>query len=317
MFAAYATSRGRALVDRELYLPKSWTSDPDRYRAARIPEDRTFATKGELARRLVLHALASDLPIGWVTADSAYGQEWGFRRMLEEAGVGYVLAVPKSQQVKSLAGIWRVDQLIAEAPDDAWQRLSCGDGAKGPRLFDWAAAQLPVIDFFDGEEPTHRRWVLARRSIKRPDEVAYYLAYGPTAVTVAELVRIAGSRWAIEECFQAAKNECGLDEYEVRRYVGWYRHITLAMLAHAFLAAMAAAAIERGPKKRHGPPCSPHRGRGPQAPGNLPDNANSPAPPTRSRADLVEMETPPPGRRPPLPLPPPDRYATHLRHPRT
>ncbi|WUN20918.1 IS701 family transposase [Streptomyces phaeochromogenes] len=257
VFAAYATSRGRALVDRELYLPKSWTSDPDRYRAARIPEDRTFATKGELARRLVLHALASDLPIGWVTADSAYGQEWGFRRMLEEAGVGYVLAVPKSQQVKSLAGIWRVDQLIAEAPDDAWQRLSCGDGAKGPRLFDWAAAQLPVIDFFDGEEPTHRRWVLARRSIKRPDEVAYYLAYGPTAVTVAELVRIAGSRWAIEECFQAAKNECGLDEYEVRRYVGWYRHITLAMLAHAFLAAMAAAAIERGAEETTRPALQP------------------------------------------------------------
>jgi SRSO17 transposase len=196
--------------------------------------------------QLALRALASELPIGWVTADSAYGQEWGFRRMLEEAGVGYVVAVPKTQQVKSLAGIWRMDQLIAEAPDDAWQRLSCGDGAKGPRLFNWAAAQLPVIDFFDGEEPTHRRWVLARRSIKRPHEVAFYLAYGPTGTTVAELVRIAGSRWAIEECFQAAKNECGLDEYEVRRYVGWYRHITLAMLAHVFLAAMAAAAIETG-----------------------------------------------------------------------
>jgi SRSO17 transposase len=152
VFAAYATCRGRVLVDRELYLPKSWTNDPDRCRAAKVPENRTCATKGELARRLVLRALASELPSGWVTADSAYGQQWGFRRMLEEAGVGYV----------------------------------------------------------------------------------------------AELVRIAGPRWAIEECFQAAQNECGLDEYEVRRYVGWYRHITLAMLDHAFLAAMAAAAIETG-----------------------------------------------------------------------
>jgi SRSO17 transposase len=246
VFAAYASVKGRALVDRELYLPKSWTNDPDRCRAAKIPADRVFATKGELARRLVLRALACDLPIGWVTADSAYGQEWGFRRMLEEAGVGYVLAVPKSQQVKSLAGIWRIDQLVGEAPDDAWQRLSCGDGAKGPRLYDWASAQLPVIDFFDGDTPAHRRWVLARRSIKRPSETAYYLAYAPTGTTVAELVRIAGSRWAIEECFQAAKNECGLDEYEVRRYPGWYRHITLAMLAHAFLAAMAAGEMERG-----------------------------------------------------------------------
>ncbi|MCX5441064.1 IS701 family transposase [Streptomyces sp. NBC_00063] len=259
VFAAYASARGRALVDRELYLPKSWTSDLDRCRAAKIPEDRAFATKGELARRLVLRALASDLPIAWVTADSAYGQEWGFRRFLEEAGLSYVLAVPKSQQVKSLAGIWRIDQLISEAPDDAWQQLSCGDGAKGPRLFDWASAKLPVIDFFDGDEPTHRRWVLARRSIKRPDEIAYYLAYAPTDSTPADLVRIAGSRWAIEECFQAAKNECGLDEYEVRRYPGWYRHVTLAMLAHAFLAAMAAAAVERGAEEtvpvssRHSP----------------------------------------------------------------
>ncbi|MFE5029146.1 hypothetical protein ACFRAO_39130 [Streptomyces sp. NPDC056656] len=157
-----------------------------------------------------------------------------------------MLAVPNSQQVKSLAGIWRIDQLISEAPDEAWQQLSCGDGAKGPRLFDWASAKLPVIDFFDGDEPTHRRWVLARRSIKRPDEIAYYLADAPTGSTPADLVPIAGSRWAIEECFQAAKNECGLDEYEVRRYPGRYRHVTLAMLAHAILAAMAAAAVERG-----------------------------------------------------------------------
>ncbi|WP_406337021.1 IS701 family transposase [Streptomyces sp. NBC_00649] len=257
VFAAYASIKGRALVDRELYLPKSWTADADRCRAAKIPQDRMFATKGELARRLVLRALASDLPIAWVTADSAYGQEWGFRRFLEESGVGYVLAVPKSQQVKSLAGIWRIDQLFTEAPEDAWQRLSAGDGAKGPRVYDWASARLPVIDFFDGDLPTHRRWVLARRSIKRPDEVAYYLAYAPISVTVAELVRIAGSRWAIEECFQAAKNECGLDEYEVRRYPGWYRHITLAMLAHAFLAAMAAAAIERGTEETITAPSRP------------------------------------------------------------
>ncbi|WP_405984223.1 IS701 family transposase [Streptomyces sp. NBC_00872] len=257
VFAAYSSDKGRALVDRELYLPKSWTDDPDRCRAAKIPEERTFATKGELARKLVRRALASALPVAWVTADSAYGQEWGFRRMLEEAGVGYVLAVPKSQQVKSPPGTWRIDALIAEAPDDAWQHLSCGDGAKGPRVYDWAAAELPVIDIFAGDTPTHRRWVLARRSPARPDEIAYYLAYAPYGTTVEDLVRIAGSRWAIEECFQAAKNECGLDQYEVRRYVGWYRHITLVMLAHAFLAAMAAAETERGAEETMNPPSRP------------------------------------------------------------
>ncbi|GAA1936643.1 IS701 family transposase [Streptomyces sodiiphilus] len=246
VFAAYATSNGRALVDRELYLPKSWTQDVERCAAAKIPEDRTFATKGDLAKVMVARALASPLPIAWVAADAAYGQEWRLRRMLEEAGVGYVLAVPKSQQIKSLAGIWRIDQLIADAPEDVWQRLSCGNGAKGPRVYDWAAATLPGIDIFDGGQPTHRRWVLARRSLARSDEIAYYLAYAPEGTTVEELVRIAGSRWAIEECFQAAKNECGLDEYEVRRYPGWYRHITLAMLAHAFLAAIAASEGKKG-----------------------------------------------------------------------
>lgn len=243
VFAAYASRRGRALVDRELYLPRSWSDDRERCRTARIPEERGFATKPELARGLVLRALASALPIAWVTADAAYGQEWRFRRTLEEAGVGYVLAVPKSQQIPS-AG--RIDHALAGAPAEAWERLSCGQGAKGPRVYDWAAARLPAIEDLDGDDPTHHRWVLARRSLSRPEEIAYYLAYAPLEATVADLVHVAGSRWAIEECFQAAKNECGLDQYEVRRYVGWYRHITLAMLAHAFLAALAAQALEKG-----------------------------------------------------------------------
>ncbi|WP_370252627.1 IS701 family transposase [Streptomyces sp. V4I8] len=240
VFAAYATRSGRALVDRELYLPKSWTSDRQRCRAAKIPDERGFATKGELARDIVRRCIAAGLPAAWVTADEAYGQDWHFRRLLEQLDLSYVVAVPKSQQIKSLAGIWRIDQLIEEAPADAWQQLSCGDGAKGPRIYDWAAAKLPVNLIFDPHPPTHHRWVMGRRSLSDPGELAYYLAYAPVDVEIAELVRIAGSRWAIEECFQAAKNECGLDEYEVRRYIGWYRHITLTMLAHAVLAALAA-----------------------------------------------------------------------------
>ncbi|WP_435178967.1 IS701 family transposase [Actinacidiphila sp. bgisy145] len=243
VFAAYASPKGRALVDRDLYLPKSWTSDPDRCAAAKIPAEREFATKGDLAKAMVMRALASPLPIAWVSADSAYGQEWRFRHMLEETGVGYVLAVPKSQHVR---GMGRIDFAIAQAPDEVWERHSCGQGAKGNRVYDWAAARLPAVDDFDGDHPTHHRWVLARRSLARPDEIAYYLAYAPAGTSVADLVRIAGTRWAIEEAFQAAKNECGLDQYEVRRYPGWYRHITLAMLAHAFLAATAAQAGARG-----------------------------------------------------------------------
>ncbi|WP_328891081.1 IS701 family transposase [Streptomyces sp. NBC_00316] len=238
VFAAYASGRGWALVDRELYIPKSWAEDRERCRAAKIPDDQAFATKGELARRMVLRALASSLPITWVTADSAYGQESRFRRLLEQSGVGYVLAVPKSQFT---VGCPRIEGLFAQAPAEAWEKISCGDGAKGPRVYHWAAVRLPAVAEFDyqGEVPHRIRWALARRSISRPDEIACYLAYTPVEITGRELVRIAGSRWAIEECFQAAKNECGLDQYEVRRYVGWYRHITLAMLAHAFLAVTA------------------------------------------------------------------------------
>ncbi len=240
VFAAYATSLGRALVDRDLYLPKAWTSDRDRCRAAEIPDERDFATKGELARDIVRRCLAAGLPAKWITADEAYGQDWHFRRLLERLDIGYVVAVPKSRQIKSLAGIWRIDQRIDEAPGDAWQRLSCGDGAKGPRVYDWAAAKLPADIIFDPDPPAHHRWVMARRSLSDPADLAYYLAYAPVGAEIADLVHIAGSRWAIEECFHAAKNECGLDEYEVRRYAGWYRHTTLAMLAHAVLTSIAA-----------------------------------------------------------------------------
>jgi SRSO17 transposase len=251
VFAAYASARGRALVDRELYLPKSWTEDRERCRTTKVPDEREFATKGELARHMVLRALVSPLPITWVTADGAYGQDNRFRRLLEQSGVGYVLAVPKSQ---FSVGCSRIKGLFAQAPDEAWVKISCGDGAKGPRVYHWAAVRLPAVAEFDyqGEVPYRMRWALARRSISKPDEIAYYLAYAPLQATVHELVRVAGARWAIEECFQAAKNECNLDQYEVRRYVGWYRHITLAMLAHAFLAATAHQPLEKGAEQvRH------------------------------------------------------------------
>ncbi|MEU2235058.1 IS701 family transposase [Streptomyces vietnamensis] len=310
VFAAYATSRGRALMDRELYLPKAWTSDRERCRAAKIPDERQFATKGELAKAIVTRSLAAGLPAHWVTADEAYGQEWKFRRLLEELGVGYVMAVPKSQQVKSLAGFWRIDELISQAPQEAWQRLSCGDGAKGPRVYDWASAKLSAISSFDGGAPTHHRWVLARRNLTRPNEIAYYFAYAPVARTVADLARVAGMRWAIEECFQAAKNECGLDEYEVRRYVGWYRHITLAMLvAHAFLAGLAADEAVEGLQTTP-PASSPSPWQRSAGSWNICCPSQNPARSSRSRTELVPLATTSTSHRLPLPLPENNRFRT-------
>ncbi|SEB87833.1 IS701 family transposase [Streptomyces sp. TLI_105] len=185
VFAAYASARGRALVDRELYLPKSWTEDRERCRTARVPDEREFATKGELARHIVLRALASPLPISWGAADSAYGQDNRFRRLLEQSGVGYVLAVPKSQ---FSVGCSRIDVLFAQAPDEARDEISCYDGAKGPASTTGqrCGCRPSPSSTTRARSPQRMRWAPARRSISKPDEIAYYLAYAPLHVPVQE-----------------------------------------------------------------------------------------------------------------------------------
>ena len=243
VFLAYASPQGRALVDRELYLPKSWTEDRDRCREAGVPDGVPFASKTELARAMLGRALDAGMPAAWVTADEAYGKEGSFRGWLEQRRTGYVVAVPKSQAVAGDAGKSRADILTAHTPGQAWKRRSRGNGSKGPRVYDWAAATLPE----DGTEPPGwSRFLLVRRSLT-PDskgelELAYYLCAGPAGTGDEELIRVAGARWAAGECFQSAKNETGLDHYQVRRYDAWYRHATLAILAHAYLAVTAANA---------------------------------------------------------------------------
>ncbi|MFI7644413.1 IS701 family transposase [Nonomuraea sp. NPDC049400] len=252
VFLAYASHRGRALIDAELYLPKSWLEDPERCARADIPDHATFVTKPALAQAMLERVLATDsAPAQWVTADEAYGQDHKFRSYLEKQQVGYVVAVPRNQSLGTGIGYGntgsRADDVVADAPPEAWKRLSAGDGAKGPRLYDWAMATLPPhLDDDLGGPTARKRWLLVRRNLTENDsgelELAYYLCHGPAGTTIDQLVRIAGARWAIEECFQAAKNEVGLDQYQVRRFDGWHRHITLAMLAHAYLAATAAHA---------------------------------------------------------------------------
>jgi SRSO17 transposase len=236
VFLAYATAKGHALIDRELYLPKSWTEDRPRMDDAGVPDDYEFATKQVLATRMLGRALEAGAPARWVTADEAYGHDSKFRRFLGGRGLGYVVAVPCSQPVPTGSGSVRADTLVARAPAQAWKRLSCGEGSKGQRLYDWAMAALP------GHE--HRldaaRWLLVRRSLTDPEDLAFYLCSGPDDTTIDTLIKVAGTRWAIEECFKQAKGETGLDHYQVRRYGGWYRHITLSMLAYAYLAVTAA-----------------------------------------------------------------------------
>lgn len=245
VFLAYAAPTGRTFLDRELYLPKAWTEDRDRCAEAGIPDDVEFATKPELAMRMLTRALDAGVPAGWVTADEVYGQHYRLRAMLEERGMPYVLAVPVNQRVIAArdGGICelRADTLAATASPQAWKRISAGAGAKGPRTYHWARVAIrPLEDLGAGY------WLLIRRSLTDPTDRACYLCHGPADTPLRELVRVAGARWAIEESFQTAKGEVGLDQYQVRRWDGWYRHITLAMLAHAFLTVTRAAAGAKG-----------------------------------------------------------------------
>jgi len=291
VFLAYASRYGRALIDRALYLPESWASDRARRAGAGIPEAVGFATKPKLGLAMLERAHAAGVPFAWVTADSVYGADHALRRWLQERGLGYVLAVTRAQRL----GFARVEARVAEIPAGNWHRLSAGDGAKGPRLYDWA-----YLAYGSDAAPGWEKGLLIRRSIAQPHELAFYLTHATDGTALADLVQVAGARWTIEACFEAAKGEVGLDQYEVRSWTGWHRHITLAMLAHAYLAALRKVAVggraHAGPRSR--PPAA-HRPGGPP-----PALASRLAAHARhgGRARLVTLATTPPATRPPLPL---------------
>ena len=261
VFLTYATPAGRTFLDREPYLPKAWTEDRDRCAAAGVPADAEFATKPELAMQMLERACDSGVPARWVTADEVYGQHSKLRAKAEDLGLSYVLAVAVNQHVIAAAGHragqeFRADALIDALPAQVWRTRSAGKGAKGDRLYDWARTPVRGIN-----HPDSSYWLLARRSLSAPADLAYYLCHAPARTSLADLVRIAGTRWAIEETFQTAKGETGLDHYQVRQYTGWYRHITLSMLAHAFLTVTrskkgtqnrAAATSSRSPSPKSG-----------------------------------------------------------------
>jgi SRSO17 transposase len=236
-FLAYATDRGHALIDRELYLPETWTQDRERCRVAGIPDEVEFATKPRLGMAMLERAFAAKVPFSWVTADEAYGQVKYLRVWLEHHDAPYVLATKRNDTLITTGpslgfAEQRADALIAGLDPRAWRRLSVGAGAHGPRDYEWARVPIRI-----GWAPGRGHWLLARRSISDPDEIAYYVCYGPRRSTLLDLAWTAGSRWRIEECFAQAKNEAGLDHYQVRSWRAWYAHITLSMLALAWLAA--------------------------------------------------------------------------------
>jgi SRSO17 transposase len=240
VFLSYVTAKGHSLIDRELYLPFDWTADPKRCQEAHIPEAVRFQTKPELAVQMMERLHQAHLPISWVVADSVYGGNLDLRTWLEVQGYAYVLAVACDEPVGILTAegerrrvqVRDVEALLLVEQD--WQRLSMSEGTKGPRLFDWAA--VPILHRWEADE---RHWLLIRRSISDPTEKAYYFVFAPKATTLHEMVKAAGARWHIEEDFENTK-DMGLDQYEVRSWTAWYRHITLVMLAYAFLVGICA-----------------------------------------------------------------------------
>jgi SRSO17 transposase len=242
VYLTYTGPHGHAMIDRELYLPKSWTSDNRRCTAAGVPQDIEFLTKPALGAGILTRALNAGIPARWVAGDEVYGADPGLRAELEYRRVGYVLGIGCDRRVPTEAGLLRADKIAAALPKRAWQRRSAGPGAKGQRYYDWALIShldpASRSDPADPADPTDRQcwWLLVRRHI-RTGELAFYRCYSPEVVTLRELVRVAGQRWAVEESFQPSKGLAGLDEHQVRRWTSWQRW---TLLAYALVAVIAA-----------------------------------------------------------------------------
>jgi SRSO17 transposase len=259
-FLSYASRHGHVLLDRRLYLPESWVADPVRRAAAKVPECEVFETKPQQAVKMLQHAWAMGVPMRWVTGDEVYGESPHLRAAVADSGRWYVMAVrthmtvwrkrpqvavpawcgqgrkpTKEQVLEETVQPMSVLAVVASWPESRWQRLAVAQGEKGPRLYDWACQRI-----VENQEqlPGRDSWLLARRSTTDPTAIAYYLSNAPAETDLLTLAQVASTRYTVEQCFEEAKGETGLDHYEVRYWHSWYRHITLAMMAHAWLASI-------------------------------------------------------------------------------
>ena len=254
VFAAYVSRHGHAFIDRALYLPKAWSDDPARLKATSVPSDIGFSTKPQLAARMIARAIAARVPFHWVAADTVYGIG-DIERDLRRAGKGYVLGVDAAHVFRSwgkprcVAGTAAEIAKALQPPD--WKRLSAGVGTKGPRLHDWCYLELADLEAEEFNEDNRGLWtrgMLIRRNIADGD-LAYFTTWCPAATSIETLVKVEGHRWAIEDSFETAKNEFGLDHNETRSWHGWHRHVSLVMLAFAMMAAIRHKVNQPEPKK--------------------------------------------------------------------
>jgi SRSO17 transposase len=239
VFLAYSSEKGAAFLDRALYLPRAWTNAPARRDEAGVPAEIVFRNKVELAQEMLERAFEAEVPARWVLADSFYGRSHAFRAWLEERGRPYAVMVPKTNAVPLGGRKKKIERHVERLPRDAFSEVRPARDTGGRRPWEWACMDLAA-----DPKKGMRRWLLVRRSTDDPEELGFYQAYGPEGTTVEELVKVCQERWAVEECFAEAKGEVGLDHYEVRRWDAWHRHLTLCLLAHAFLAVTRRATVE-------------------------------------------------------------------------
>jgi SRSO17 transposase len=266
VFLAYASRHGHALIDRALYLPRDWTRDPARLAAAHVPEDASFATKPQIAADMVKRAVSAKVPFSWVVGDTVYGVG-EIETLLRREGRGYVLGANATDQFNSWGRLPVVagtaEEIARALPASAWRRLSAGEGTKGARLYDWAyleLADLEADEFNPALSGTWARGLLIRRN-NADDALAYFSTWCPAGTGIETLVTVEGQRWSIEDAFETAKTELGLDHNETRSWQGWHRHVSLVMLAYATLARVRQRANQTPPKTPPRPPSSAGRSR--------------------------------------------------------
>lgn len=239
VFLSYASEAGHTMIDRKLYLPEEWASDAERRQEAGVPEDVVFETKPQMALAMLKHAYEAEVAFEWVTGDSVYGDFRDIRLWCESVGKGYVLCVSGKEHVWIGHRQYRVSKLLEGIDPDNWEEASCGDGAKGARIYDWQLMRI------NAPQDGFCRYLLVRRS-KTSGKMRAYACFAPENTPPRKLIEVAGMRWTVESSFAETKSQVGLDQYEVRSYCGWYRHITLACLAHALLTHMSQASSGQG-----------------------------------------------------------------------
>ena len=309
VFLTYFAPGGRAFLDRRLYLPKEWCADEDRRRGAQVPDHVTFKTKPELAVEMLEHAWRQGVPMAWVTGDEVYGDAPHVRDAISRAGKKYVLGVschtpvwrerpplqgpvaarkgrPRTKpRLAAGAPSWqKVAAVITSQASGSWQRLTVREGEKGPLTYDWT--RVRIVESRDAL-PGPAGWLMARRSITDPTDTAYFLSNAPQSTSLQTMAEVASARWSIETTIEEGKGETGLDEYEVRYWHSWHRHITLSMMAHACL-----ASVRQGAGEKSGPGTGRvERPRGTAAPGDRPAASGSLSPPAIGLVSLASSQT--------------------------